>query len=61
MDSNTATAQLVKKELEKNSFLLDYLRRDLINVQALAREILPNIKKKNSKASVESISIAIKR
>jgi len=61
MENNITTAQLVKKHLENNVFLLDYLKRDLINVTSLARELLPLIQKDNPKASLESISIAIKR
>jgi hypothetical protein len=59
--NNTTTAQLVKEHLENNAFILDYLSRDLINVTSLAREILPAIKEQNTKATLESVSIAIKR
>ena len=55
------TAGLVKNYVLQNPILVDYLRRDLINTSALAREILPVIQKENPKASLESISIAIKR
>lgn len=61
MKTNKSIAQLVKKHIEKNSFLVDYLERDLINVAALARELLPEIKKENPTATIESIAIAIKR
>ena len=56
-----STAQLVKDHLGNNVFILDYLSRDLINVNSLAREILPDIQKQNPKATQESVSIAIKR
>ncbi len=58
---NEVTAQLVKEYLLQNVFLRDYLKRDLINVQALARELLPMIEQRNPKATIESISVAIKR
>jgi|GEM_PF-2054363 len=61
MESNKSIAQLVKDRVEKNSFLVDYLNRGLINVAALAREILPEIEKENPNANTESIAIAIKR
>jgi len=60
MKENT-TAQLVKKYILNNPFLIDFLKRDLINIQSLSRELLDKIKKENSKATIESISIAIKR
>jgi len=60
MKENT-TAQLVKKYILNNPFLIDFLKRDLINITSFAREILPQILKENSKATIESISIAIKR
>lgn len=55
------TADLVRIELETDFFIMDYLKEDLINVAGLARKMLPKIKQKNRKASIESISIAIKR
>lgn len=59
--NNATTAQLVKEHLQNNVFLLDYLSRDLINIASLAREILPDIQKQNPKATLESVSIAVKR
>ena len=59
--NNATTSQLVKGFLKDNVFLLDYLSRDLINVTSLARELLPEIQKQNPKATLESVSIAIKR
>ena len=59
--NNANTSQIVKEHLENNAFILDYLSRDLINVASLAREILPYIKEQNKKATLESVSIAIKR
>ncbi len=61
MNANDATAKIVKELLSSNPFVLDYLRRDVLNVSGLARELLPVVKKENSKATVESISIAIRR
>ena len=55
------TAEIVKKIILNNSILIDFLKRDLINIASLAREIYPEIKQKNKKATIESISIAIKR
>lgn len=60
-ESNKSTADLVKKHVLYNSFLIDFLKRDLINITSLARELFPEIKKENPKTSIESISIAIKR
>ncbi|MBI2176701.1 hypothetical protein HYU40_05155 [Candidatus Woesearchaeota archaeon] len=59
--NSATTAQLVKGHLQTNVFLLDYLSRDLINIASLAREILPDIQKQNPKATLESVSIAVKR
>ena len=58
---NTQTADIVREELLKNPFLLDYLRRDLLNVTALARDLLPHVKQRSPKATVESIAVAIQR
>ena len=55
------TADIVRAELENELSILDYLKEDLINVAALARKILPKVKQKNRNATIESISIAIKR
>ncbi len=55
------TADLVRFELENDLFMIDYLKDELINTTAYARKILPKIKSRNKKATVESISIAVKR
>jgi hypothetical protein len=61
MKENNITAGLVKDLVLPNSILCDYLSRDLITVSSLAKELLPRIKEKNPKATVESISVAIHR
>ncbi|MBU0758062.1 MAG: hypothetical protein KKF44_08375 [Nanoarchaeota archaeon] len=61
MKDNPQTADLVKDEIEKDIFILDLLYDGLINVSALARKMLPRIRTRNKKATVESISITIKR
>lgn len=61
MEKNAITAQLVQEHVLANPFLADYLERDLINTAALARELLPAIVKENPKATVESISVALRR
>lgn len=55
------TTNLVRKELENDLYLIEILKDDLINIAALSRKLLENIKQENPKATVESISIAIKR
>lgn len=55
------TTNLVKRELENDFYLLEILKEDLINIAALSRKLLGKIKEENQKATVESISIAIKR
>ena len=55
------TADLVRLELEKDIFILEPLYEGLINYTALARKLLPKIQEKNKKATVESISVAVKR
>ena len=55
------TTNLVKRELQSDLYLLEILKDDLVNVSALSRKLLPRIKAENSKATIESISIAIKR
>ena len=61
MENNYVTAKLVQQHVLANPFIVDYLSRDLINVASLARELLPLIQRENSKATVESISVAIRR
>jgi hypothetical protein len=55
------TAQLIREHVAKNSILCDYLARNLINITELAKTLLPQIKAKNQKATIESISVAISR
>ncbi|MBI2655374.1 hypothetical protein HYX06_03040 [Candidatus Woesearchaeota archaeon] len=55
------TTDLVKKELQSDLYLLEILKDDLVNVSALSRNLLPKIRAENPKATIESISIAIKR
>jgi hypothetical protein len=55
------TSDLAKHELESDLYLLELLREDLVNISALSRMLLPRIRKENRQATVESISIAIKR
>lgn len=61
MKKDMTTVQLVRQHLENNVFLRDYLSRDLVNITSLAREMLPAIREENSKATLESVAIAIKR
>ena len=58
---NIPTADLVREELEKDIFLKNSLSKKLINNSALARKLFPVIKAKNSKATIESITISISR
>ena len=55
------TTDLVKYELERDLYLLEVLKDGLVNVSALARKFLPIIQQENPKATIESVSIAIKR
>lgn len=55
------TTELVKKELQSDLYLLEILKDNLVNVSALSRKLLSKIKSENPKATIESISIAIKR
>jgi aspartokinase len=57
----TNTAGLVREALQHELYLSELLEEDLINISALSRTLLPQIKKKNPKATIESISVAIKR
>ncbi len=61
MLDNKKTTDIVKEELENDLFLLEILKEDLVNYSALSRALLPKVQKKNPKANIESISIAIKR
>jgi len=57
----TKTSDLVKKAIGHELFLLEVLKDDLVNISALSRTLLPLIQKENPKATLESVSIAIKR
>lgn len=61
MLDNSKTADLVRRELENDLYIMGVLRDKLVNYTALARSLLPVIKKNNQKATLESVSIAIKR
>lgn len=61
MEDIVKTTSLVKEELQNDLYLLETLKEDMVNVSALARRMLPSIKEKNPKATVESIMMAIKR
>ena len=55
------TAEIVREELDKDIFLQNSLSKELINNSALARELLPMVKGKNKKATLESVTISISR
>lgn len=55
------TANLVKKQLDLNPILAEYLKEGIINYSALARKLLPKVRIENPKARIESILIAIQR
>ena len=61
MIENKQTSDLVKEEIEKDLYLLELLKEGLVNYSALSRKLYEPIKKKNAKATVESISISAKR
>lgn len=56
-----STAELVKEEIKSSLYLNEIIKRGLINYSALAREMLPKIKRKNAKANFAAILIAIQR
>ena len=56
-----STPNIVKNLIFSNIFLLEFLKKNLINVSALSKYIFDDVKKINKKATIESISIAIKR
>lgn len=56
-----AIARLVKDEINSSIFLLESLKRGIINYSELSRQMLPEIKKKNSRANFASVLIAIQR
>jgi len=55
------TADLVREELEKDIFIQYPLSKNIINHSSLARLLLPKIRKKNPKATIESITVSIAR
>lgn len=55
------TSQIVREEIDKDIFLQNSLAKGLINNSALARLLLPKVKIKNPKATIESITISIAR
>lgn len=55
------TASLVRDTILANPSLCDALARGIINISALARELLPRIQQKNPKATHESVAIALQR
>ena len=60
-NKNQSTSSFVKEYLDNNPILIEYLQEGLINLSALNRKLLPLIKKVNSKATFESVLIAIQR
>lgn len=61
MEKPGATAQLVKEEINSSIFLLESLKKGLINYSELTRQLLPKIKEKNNQANFSSVLIAIQR
>jgi hypothetical protein len=61
MISNKQTSDIVRGIVLANPFLVDLLKRGLLNVAQLARELLPLVRAENQKATVESIAVAISR
>ena len=55
------TAQIVREEVDKDIFLQNSLSKGIVNNSELARQLLPTIKRKNPKASLESVTISIGR
>jgi len=55
------TARIVKRYLDADPILREYLAEGLINCSALVRKLLPKARRENPKASPESILIAIQR
>jgi hypothetical protein len=58
---STPTADIVRDIVLANPFLVDYLRRNLINIASLSRDLLPLVAQHSPKATVESIAVAIQR
>ena len=61
MEKAEATAQLVKEEINSSIFLIESLKKGIINYSELARQILPKIKSMNHKANFSSVLIALQR
>ena len=61
MEKAEATAQLVKEEIISSIFLLESLKRGIVNYSELARQLLPKIKKQNQKANISSVIISLQR
>jgi hypothetical protein len=61
MEKPEATAQLVKEEIMSSIFLLESLKKGIVNYSELARQILPNIKQNNKKANLSSVIISLQR
>ena len=55
------TAQIVREEIDKDIFLQNSLSKGIVNNSELARQLLPTIKRKNPKATLESVTISIAR
>ena len=56
-----STAELVKEEINSSLYLLEVLKKGMINFSALARDLLPKMKEKNSRSNFPSVLIAIQR
>ncbi len=56
-----STNEIVIQILRKDPLLQNFLSKGIINYSALAREMLPQVKKSNTKAKMESVLIAIQR
>ena len=56
-----STPELIRRAIRNDIFIESMLARGLINYSALARTLLPKIRKENPKAKFESILIAIQR
>ncbi len=61
MEKAQVTSSLVKEEINSSIFLLESLKKGLLNYSELARQLLPKIKQKSKKANFASVLIAIQR
>ena len=53
---------LVKRELEKNPFLIDIIQQDLVNINAVSAKIYPTIKKEMGREiKISAIGMGIRR